>query len=289
MPARVRMAVAADLEPMAELAEAHQREPALNCPYVSEDAAAIASDIAGCEGWTDSAAVALGAGGALVGWLLGEADPDMGRVWWWGPYAPLDEWDAVADELYALARPALPASITEEEACGERGNDRTRRWSQRRAMTAEPASALLAVERRVTAPGQDAVRPMEPRDRDRVMALHASAFPGTHTPPAMLVAADKPRLVVERNGEVVGYAAVEMHNDGSGYLDFLAVDGSARRTGLGSALVAASTDLLFDLGATRVHLTVREANVAARRLYTRLGFVEEAILCPYRKGFTLPD
>ena len=38
-------------------------------------------------------------------------------------------------------------------------------------------------------------------------------------------------------------------------------------------------------GATHLQLTVREDNAAARSLYVSLDFVEEWILCPWRKGF----
>jgi ribosomal protein S18 acetylase RimI-like enzyme len=39
--------------------------------------------------------------------------------------------------------------------------------------------------------------------------------------------------------------------------------------------------------ATHAHLTVRSANDAARRLYASLGFTEERVLVPMRRGFTL--
>jgi hypothetical protein len=39
--------------------------------------------------------------------------------------------------------------------------------------------------------------------------------------------------------------------------------------------------------ATHAHLTVRLGNVAARRLCGSLGFTEERVLVPMRRGFTL--
>jgi ribosomal protein S18 acetylase RimI-like enzyme len=41
-------------------------------------------------------------------------------------------------------------------------------------------------------------------------------------------------------------------------------------------------------GCEVVNLTVRATNLGARRLYERLGFTEERLVRPYRRGFHLP-
>jgi len=53
------------------------------------------------------------------------------------------------------------------------------------------------------------------------------------------------------------------------------------------ALIADALDRAAADGATRIHLTVRLANTAARRIYEHLGFVEEMQIIPARKGFVL--
>ncbi|MEM7285141.1 MAG: GNAT family N-acetyltransferase [Actinomycetota bacterium] len=94
--------------------------------------------------------------------------------------------------------------------------------------------------------------------------------------------------MIDVDGAVVGYVAYEMQADGSGYIDYLAVDETLRGRGLGRALVSTATADLVTSGATHAHLTVREANAAARALYASLDYEEERIAIPYRRGFTLP-
>ena len=282
----VRPAVPGDLPAMAEVAAGHQADPARHCLYLSAEAAAIAEEVAELDDWAAFTAVAE-ADGELVGWLFGEPDPDMGRVWWWGPFAPADGWADVADELYRVARALLGDGYTEEEAAADARSDLIAAWSGRHGLAADPGSVLL---RRDPAPAavDPRVRPMHPGDHEPVMALHDLAFPGTHTPPSMLVASTHPRLVIEEGGRVVGYVAYEMQADGSGYIDYLAVEEELRGGGLGRALVSTATADLVDRGATHAHLTVREANASARALYASLGYDEERIAIPYRRGFTLP-
>ena len=282
----VRVAEPGDLAAMAALAADHQADPARHCLYLSAEADAIAEEVAELEDWAAHTAVAE-ADGQLVGWLFAEPDPDMGRVWWWGPFAPAEDWDGVADELYRVASGLLGDGYGEEEAAADSRSGLIAAWAARHGLAADPGSVLL---RREPTPAavDDRVRPMADADHDAVMALHDLAFPGTHTPPAMLVASEHPRLVIEDDGRVVGYVAYELQADGSGYIDYLAVDEQLRSRGLGRALVSTATADLVERGVTYAHLTVRAANGAARALYASLGFVEERIAIPYRKGFTLP-
>lgn len=282
----VRPAEVADLAAMATVAVGHQQDPARHCLYLGEDAVAVADEIGALGDWAPSTAVAV-EGDELVGWLLAEPDPDMGRVWWWGPFAPLERWDAVADELYQVARTLLGHEYPEEEAAADARSHLIAGWAARHGFHADPGSVLLRREP-MPALTDPRVRPMVAADHGEVATLHEVAFPGTHTPPAMLVSSEHPRLVITDADGVHGYVAYEMQADGSGYIDFLAVDERRRGGGLGRALVSAATADLVDRGATNVHLTVREANQPARALYASLDFVEERIAIPYRRGFSLP-
>ena len=80
-------------------------------------------------------------------------------------------------------------------------------------------------------------------------------------------------------GEVVGYvyAALEPISwkelrDACGFIHDVAVDEQARRHGIGAALVEAAMKWLKERGAPRVVLGTAEQNVAAQRLFSRLGF-----------------
>lgn len=287
-----RRPTADDIESMAAFAAGMQADPSFHIPYLASDAASIATDIGELTGWTESSTVAERDGG-MVGWLVADVDLDMGRAWWWGPFASTDGWDEIADGLYRRTRSLLAEGVSEEEACADDRSEPMRRWCRRHGFHSDPASVLL---RREPGPGDAstgrrpvgmAVRPLTEGDHRAVMALHELAFPGTHTPPGALVASDHPRAVAESDGSVLGYVAYEMHSDGSGYIDYLAVDVGRRSRGIGGGLVDYACRQLFDTGATSVHLTVREDNGPARALYRRLGFVEERLARPYRRGFRL--
>ncbi len=290
-PVSTRPALSEDAPAMATLAARHQAVPESHNPYLPIDATSIQADIRGLERWVDTAVVAEREGD-IVGWLLGETDIDMGRVWWWGPFAPDDGWDNVSDSLHRAATRLLPSAISEYEGCGDERNVRLAAWCRRHGMEPEEASVLLELtDPRAVDAGEEmaaAVRPMAPADHDRVRDLHARYFPDTHVSPDALVSdTNSPRFVVELESDVRGYVAVEMHSDGSGYIDFVAVDELARGRGLGRELVRYACADLFGRGATFVHLTVRESNRAARSLYASLAFVETRLARPFRMGFTL--
>ena len=127
-------------------------------------------------------------------------------------------------------------------------------------------------------------------DLSQLGALHEALFPGTHATGRQLVEdrdVDHVRLVAEIEGRVAGYVAFEVQPDGSGYLDFLGVATEFRRRGLAAQLVRAAVTELVDRGASSIHLTVRENSHGARALYVGLGFEEERVIRPLRKGFTL--
>ncbi|MGI9595512.1 MAG: GNAT family N-acetyltransferase [Acidimicrobiales bacterium] len=281
-----RQPVTEDIPAMAELGSRCQADPSFHIAYLGLDAAAIATDIGELDGWTETSTVAV-EDQQVIGWLVGEIDLDMGRLWWWGPFATADDrWAEIADMLYTETRRRLPSAITEEEACADDRSDAVRRWCDRHRLEANTASVLL--QRPPTPAVVDPrIRPLADGDHQAVGVLHDLAFPGTHTTAAALVESDHPRLLIELDGRVVGYVAFELQSDGSGYIDYLAVDDAHRGAGLGRALVDHACHDMFAAGATYAHLTVREDNPAARALYSRLGFVEERLARPYRLGFDL--
>ena len=282
--------------------------------YLGMDAESIAADVAEADRWTETTVVAE-RNGELIGWLLAEVDPDMGRLWWWGPFAT-EALDPIGDQLRTEVRRCLAenfdVAFDEEEACADDRSVSIPAWCARHDLVSNTASVLL---RRNPGPiaADPRVRPLagstsdpssksdpnstsdpgpnsDPDDeaaRRSVQALHDLAFPGTHTTAAALVASTHPRSVIEVDGVVVGYVAFEMQSDGSGYIDYLAVDEGQRGHGFGGALVDYACKQMFEAGVTHAHLTVREDNAAARALYARLGFIEERLVRPYRRGFSL--
>jgi ribosomal protein S18 acetylase RimI-like enzyme len=299
----LRPPVDGDTRAVAALAAQCQADPEFHIPYVGLTPESIEADIGELGDWTECSIVAEQAG-EVVGALIAELDEEMGRLWWWGPFVSEDAttgWSAIADRLYDETRAVVPAAIAEEEACADDRSKSVRNWCDRHGLVPETASVLLRRQPEVPpSPSIDSrVRPMVESDHEAVTALHESAFPGTHATPEALVRSSEPRLVIETDATpgdgapgdgrtaVGGYIAYELHADGSGYIDFLAVDPELRNAGLGAALVDTACALMFDGGVGHVHLTVREDNAAARALYAGLGFVEDRLARPFRRGFHL--
>lgn len=271
-----------------------QNDPTHHVCYLGDDAAGVADQLRELEpAGLAGTLVASSDGGAVLGVLGAEWDTDPPRVWWHGPSVRDGEgWDAIADRLYVAACGLLPAAVTEQELAPDERNARVAAFAARHGFTREVASAVLS--RHLTsqpsavshAPGVEVVA-LGPAHRDEIRELHDASFPGTHLPGTKLVepAHDRITLVASRDGTVVGYVAAEVQEAGEGYLDYLGVDPVVRRRGIGGLLVEAACDELREAGCPVVHLTVREDNAAARSLYAQLGFTEERVLVPWRRGF----
>lgn len=117
-------------------------------------------------------------------------------------------------------------------------------------------------------------------DADRFMP------PGPHTEEGYgrFLAAERENddtvvLVAERAGEILGYvfAGVEPRSwkelrDVSGFVHDVLVVEDARGAGIGARLVEAAAEWLVARGMPRVMLWTAAKNVAAQRLFERLGF-----------------
>jgi ribosomal protein S18 acetylase RimI-like enzyme len=91
-------------------------------------------------------------------------------------------------------------------------------------------------------------------------------------------------FVAERDGVVVGYvfAALEPLNwkelrGPAGFIHDVAVAEEARRSGIGTELIAAAIEWLRNHGAPRVILWSAASNAIARSLFSHLGFRETMI------------
>jgi [ribosomal protein S18]-alanine N-acetyltransferase len=80
-------------------------------------------------------------------------------------------------------------------------------------------------------------------------------------------------LVLEQDAKLVAALVVWLVADEAELLN-IAVHPESRGQGLGKRLLRASLDQIREAGGTRMHLEVREDNLAARALYTGFGFVE---------------
>lgn len=295
----VRRAAENELGALTEIAAALQTRAERHIAFLGTDAASIAAEVVDDNAdWAAMTSVAVEEE-VIVGWLMGSVDVDMGRVWWWGPFVDTDDpgdWALVADALYDHASTLLPRNVDQEELGPDGRHADLRAWAAGRGFDTDPGSAVLTLPSSCE-PAKPAkpvanisIRAADPTDAPRLSVLHDELFAGSHTTGASLAtSADdrRIRLVAEVDGTFAGYVAVELELDGSGYIDFLGTRTDMRRRGIAAGLIVAAIDELRLLGAGDVHLTVRETNHAARALYDRLGFVEERIIVPMRRGFRL--
>jgi ribosomal protein S18 acetylase RimI-like enzyme len=298
----VRALAPSELSEVAGFVAAQQSDPTRHIAYLGSEADGIAAELVALEPLGLEAVLVARRGDELAGVLGADWSDDPPRVWWFGPFvAAGGPFDPVADVLLSAGRALLPAEVTQEEFAVDRRNEVVAAFAQRHGFEpGEGSSALLttdldAVRLPSPAAGEPAdllglrVAPVADPTRGAVAVLHDRLFPGTHTPGDRLDRApDRVVLAATRDGAVLGYVAAERQADGAGYVDFLGVDEPARGRGIGRVLVVAACQRLRDdLGCSLAHLTVRESNVAARRLYTSIGFVEERVLHPWTRGFRL--
>ncbi len=279
-----------ELSVLAEIAALLQQQPETHVIYLGVEADGIRSELAEAT-WTEVSVVAV-EGDTVLGWLVGDVDADMGRVWWLGPFVVADdvaEWETVATDLLTAGRRQLAAGVDEEEMAVDARFERCRAWATSHGFAEEEGAYVLQLEGELDR-AVAAVREITEGDHDAVARLHDELFPGTHTTGRELAGGHDDthrRLVVEVDGEISAYIAVERQADGSGYIDYLGVAPAARRGGLGGDLVRAGVAELRRLEAPTIGLTVRVGSAGARELYRSLGFEEERVAIPLRCGFSL--
>jgi len=84
-------------------------------------------------------------------------------------------------------------------------------------------------------------------------------------------------------GKMAGFAIMKYHDD-EAHLLLLAVQPSARRQGIGAALVAWLEQAALTAGVGQVWLEARQGNAAARAFYRQLGYREIQVLPGYYQG-----
>jgi len=77
-------------------------------------------------------------------------------------------------------------------------------------------------------------------------------------------------------GKPAGYITCAL-KQGAGEIGLIAVDPAARRTGLGTRLLAQATSWFAAQGADRASVVTQGCNIAALRMYQRYGFAIESI------------
>lgn len=87
-------------------------------------------------------------------------------------------------------------------------------------------------------------------------------------------------LVIEDEGRIIGYAGVWIVLD-EAHVTNIAISQSHRHRGLGERLLVELICRAKQYGALSMTLEVRTSNIAAQRLYEKLGFVKRGIRRQY--------
>ena len=121
------------------------------------------------------------------------------------------------------------------------------------------------------------LRPATPADLPELAGLEERLFGvdawGAESLAADLAAPGRWWCVAEREGRVVGYAALAVAGDVADLLR-IGVEPAARRTGAASLLVDAASTAARERGADRLLLEVSDANGGAVAFYAARGFTQ---------------
>ena len=83
--------------------------------------------------------------------------------------------------------------------------------------------------------------------------------------------------VAEYENDVVAFLSIEVHRDVDYiYLDDLSVAEGYRNKGIGTKLIHAAEKYAEEIGIAKIVFHVEKANKDAHRLYSRLGYIEDA-------------
>ncbi|MFQ6050128.1 MAG: ribosomal protein S18-alanine N-acetyltransferase [Candidatus Hydrothermarchaeota archaeon] len=128
------------------------------------------------------------------------------------------------------------------------------------------------------------IRSMSHSDFDRVIEIERASFkdPWSHISFLDLFHfSPKGFIVVEVQGEIVGYAIYVLETNEIGHLLSIAVDPNWRRKKIGTSLMNYIIEDLRNKGVKYLKLEVREGNLPAIKLYKSLGFLEIEIIRYY--------
>ncbi|MCB9551430.1 MAG: GNAT family N-acetyltransferase [Myxococcales bacterium] len=257
------------------------------CLHLTDDPAELEADLAVDAPLPERCLVDAAPDDTLHGALVYDIGGDArSRAWLIGPWsAPAD-----AGPLLDAALAALPPTVRRvdnylEEDHPARAAHLARGFEPDRCVHVLRADAA-APRAPVPVPAAVTLTEHQPEWRDAVTALHADAFPGTHTSIDDIVARGPARdrlIIAHAAGEPLGYIHLNRSADlPEGLVQYIAVKPAARGRGIGRALLAAGLDWLFGPAAAPVaFLTVDADNRRALGVYHAAGFA------PYRSGRVL--
>jgi RimJ/RimL family protein N-acetyltransferase len=227
----------------------------------------------------------------LVGVFGMDADPEINRAWLFGPLVDHSDWHEIADQLYAKVLPRIPVNIRDYDLFADVQNTRMEAFAVRHGFPVNSENAVLTLARedyKPVAKRQSKIIAYQKRFIKRFETLHKTLFPNAYFSARQIVEKIDENhrlfLVVEER-QLLGYLFCKIEpGSGSGYVDFIGTDSSARGRGIGADLLASGIDWMLSAPTTmKINLTVNADNIPARHLYEKFGFVTDRVMRGYRK------
>ena len=92
-----------------------------------------------------------------------------------------------------------------------------------------------------------------------------------------IISRKRSMFVYEYAGKYVGGVSLSTYDEETGCISYLAVEGNYQNKGIGTALIKFACDYAKDLNFKRVLLEVDYGNIRAKKLYQRLGFLDDEL------------
>jgi len=283
----------ADLDAALDLIASEQAELSRGTTMLGQERDGIAAELGEVEpDWTASVRVAR-QDSRIVGAVVGDWDAGMGRAWILGPWVAGDDeaWRHWARPLLDSALTQLPPGTDRVEMAGEVANVRMAALAGELGWTTSEVNHVYTADEQTASAWPDpvlAIREATSADRETIRPLHDQEFPATYAGVDRLLP-DEPDgkfhvILAEDGPRLLGYAAGQVHPDGEGYLDYIAVPDAARGHGAGRDLLIVIGRWLVGHAAKHdVHLSVQDHRTPARRLYESLGFRLQLSMVGYGK------
>jgi ribosomal protein S18 acetylase RimI-like enzyme len=230
-------------------------------------------------------------GERLVGILGVDANPEIQRVWLFGPIVEYEAWQNIADQLYLSVSPLMPANIHDQDIFCDVRNSQVQEFAARHEFPLTSENAIMTLTRNTYAPtARRASQIISYQETffSQFEILHKKLFPTASYMAGQIVEKlDQTHnlFFAVENSHLLGFHFCKIQPESeSGYIDFIGTDEAARGRGIGADLLASGIDWMLSAPTThRIDLTVNADNIVARSLYEKFGFILDRIMRGYRK------
>ena len=197
--------------------------------------------------------IAIAGDGNLIGLLGAEIDKELGRCWLYGPLIDHQGWNSIADRLYDAILAILPKEICDQEIyCGS-NNARVHEFAIRQGFAFHSEGVTLTLVDMQWNHIPELISPaFNEKYSDEFTLLHARLFPNTYYSAKQLIKmaqdSHKQLFVHIKDGKLCGFVFIQAREvSRDGYIDFIGVDETARRHGIGKQLVACASNWALSL------------------------------------------